>query len=297
MRTLPTGMQAHLDSGATTLCHCWRLTRNDGLVLGFTDHDRDLNFDGTAYTATDGFEKTEMVSGLGLGVDNLDVAGALRSSRLDEDALRSGLFDNAKVEIFIVNWQDTSQSLLIRKGNLGEVTRSGKAFSAEIRGLAHELNQTQGRVYQFVCDADLGDPRCGVNLASSLYTGTASISNVIDNRLLQSTSLTGFPTDWFTRGTLNWTGGANSGTKVEIKSHRQFAGTATVELWQQVRKTVAIGDTFLIHAGCDKLFSTCREKFQNGVNFRGFPHMPGNDFIISYPSRGEARNDGGSRNS
>ncbi len=297
MRTLPAGMQAHLDSGATTLCHCWRLTRNDGLVLGFTDHDRDLNFGGTTYIATDGFEKTEMVSGLGLGVDNLDVAGALRSSRLDEDALRSGLFDNAKVEIFIVNWQDTSQSVLIRKGNLGEVTRTGTAFSAEIRGLAHELNQTQGRVYQFVCDADLGDARCGISLGSSLYTASAIIANVTDNRLLQTTGLAGFATDWFTRGTVTWTSGANTGIKMEIKSHRLLAGTATVELWQQMRKTVAIGDTFSIQAGCDKLFTTCREKFQNGVNFRGFPHMPGNDFIISYPNRGETRNDGGSQNS
>ena len=297
MRNLPAGMQSPLDSGATTLCHCWRLTRNDGLVLGFTDHDRDLNFSGTTYIATDGFEKTEMVSGLGLGVDNLDVAGALRSSRLDEDALRNGLFDNAKVEIYVVNWQDTSQSLLIRKGNLGEVTRTGKAFSAEIRGLAHELNQTQGRVYQFVCDADLGDARCGISLGSSLYTASAIISKVTDNRILQTTGLTGFATDWFTRGTVTWTSGLNTGIKMEIKSHRLIAGTATVELWQQMRKAVAIGDSFSIQAGCDKLFTTCREKFNNGVNFRGFPHMPGNDFIISYPNRGETRNDGGSQNS
>lgn len=297
MRTLPSGMQAHLDGGATTLCHCWRLTRNDGLVLGFTDHDQDLNFDGTAFVATDGFEKTEMVSGLGLGVDNLDVAGALRSSRLDEDSLRDGVFDNAQVEIFIVNWQDTSQRLLIRKGNLGEVARTGNAFSAEIRGHAHELNQNQGRIYQFVCDADLGEARCGISLGSSLYTESAIISDVTDNRLLQTTGLTGFVTDWFTRGTVTWTGGANAGIKMEIKSHRLVSGTATVELWQQMRKPVTIGDSFSIQAGCDKLFKTCLEKFQNGVNFRGFPHMPGNDFIISYPNRGETRNDGGSQNS
>lgn len=296
MRTLPDGLQAHLDGGATTLCHCWRLTRNDGLVLGFTDHDRDLDFDGTTYIATDGFEKTDMVSGLGLGVDNLDVAGALRSSRLDEDALQNGLFDNAVVEIFTVNWEDTSQRLLIRKGNLGEVTRTGKAFSAEIRGLAHELNQTQGRMYQYVCDADLGDTRCGISLGSSLYTASATISDVADNRLLQTTSLVGFATDWFTRGTVTWTSGANTGIKMEIKSHRLRSGTATVELWQQMRKAVVAGDTFSIQAGCDKLFTTCRDKFQNAVSFRGFPHMPGNDFVMSYPNRGETTNDGGSQN-
>jgi hypothetical protein len=28
------------------------------------------------------------------------------------------------------------------------------------------------------------------------------------------------------------------------------------------------------------------------VNFRGFPHIPGNDFVIRYPVQGEPGNDG-----
>ncbi|MBL4757035.1 MAG: DUF2163 domain-containing protein [Rhizobiales bacterium] len=294
MRTLPDGLQAHLDSGATTMCHCWRLIRNDGLVLGFTDHDHDLNFDGTDFVATGGFEKTDMVSGLGLGIDNLDVAGALQSERLDEDALSAGLFDNAVVEIFTVNWQELSQRLLIRKGNLGEVTRSGAGFSAEIRGIAHELNQPQGRVYQYVCDADLGDARCGIALADPLYSATAAISNVADNRLLQTSDLAGYTADWFTRGLVTWTNGANASAAMEVKSHRLEAGVAIIELWQPMRKSVLVGDMFAIQAGCNKLYGTCRDKFSNGLNFRGFPHMPGNDFVVSYPNRGETRNDGGS---
>ena len=42
-----------------------------------------------------------------------------------------------------------------------------------------------------------------------------------------------------------------------------------------------LGDTFTVTAGCDKQFATCQAKFANAVNFRGFPHMPGNDFITA----------------
>jgi hypothetical protein len=32
-------------------------------------------------------------------------------------------------------------------------------------------------------------------------------------------------------------------------------------------------------------------KFANGLNFRGFPHIPGNDFVLSYARAGND-NDG-----
>jgi len=49
-----------------------------------------------------------------------------------------------------------------------------------------------------------------------------------------------------------------------------------------------------VTAGCDKRFDTCRNRFNNAVNFRGFPHIPGNDFVIRYAVEGEPGNDGGS---
>ena len=51
-------------------------------------------------------------------------------------------------------------------------------------------------------------------------------------------------------------------------------------------RRIAAGDTFAVTAGCDKQFATCRAKFANAVNFRGFPHMPGNDFVAAYPRAG-----------
>ena len=158
MRVLSAGLQDHLDTGATTLCWCWRVTRNDGVKFGFTDHDRDLVFDGTSFEAATGFTGTELEGAVGLNVDTLDVEGALKSDRLNEADLLAGLFDNALIEIYRVNWQGPAQRVLMRYGNLGEVSRSRHHFRCEIRGLAHELQQPKGRIVQFGCDADLATP-------------------------------------------------------------------------------------------------------------------------------------------
>ena len=149
MRQISSTLQAHLDSGTTTLCHCWRLTRKDGVVLGFTDHDRDLSFEGTTFEAVSGFMATEMRETIGLNVDSMEVDSALSSLRLEEDDLMAGLYDDARIEIFRVNWTDVSQFLLLRYGSLGEISRGETSFNAELRGMAHYLNQTQGRSYQY----------------------------------------------------------------------------------------------------------------------------------------------------
>ena len=290
MRTLPPGLSAHLASGATTLCHCWKLIPLNGPVLGFTDHDRDLVFDGVTFEAQAGFEASEIESSLGLSVDNLEASGALDSSQLDAERLRAGDFDHAAIEIWRVNWQDVAQRVLLRKGHLGEVTHGGTGFTAEVRGLSHLLNQTKGRVFQFGCDANLGDTRCGVNLE----TTAGWVSATEANRRFTVTGLNSFAAAWFSLGTLTWTSGLNAGRMAEVKLH---GPPGIIELWQAASFAVAPGDGFTIRAGCDKQFTTCRAKFSNGENFRGFPHLPGTDFVTTFASREGQNNDGGSRNS
>tara|TARA_R110000868_G_scaffold40543_4_gene139795 strand:- start:7264 stop:8142 length:879 start_codon:yes stop_codon:yes gene_type:complete len=291
MKTLPPALQAHLDSGATTLCHGWRLTRRDGTVLGFTDHDHDLMIGDLLHEAAAGLTASAVESSSGLAVDNLDILGALMSDRLSEDDLDAGLFDDALIEVWRVNWGDTEQRVLLRKGNLGEVTRGATGFSAELRGLAHRLNQPVGRLFQYACDADLGDARCGITLDPA--TGTVVTSE--DGRIIAASGLEALAEDYFTRGRLQFTSGDNDGAAMEVKLHTLTPAGAVIELWQAMPRAINSGDTFSLSAGCDKQFSTCKAKFANGVNFRGFPHMPGNDFILSYPSAGDV-NDGGSRN-
>ncbi len=296
MKTFPVGMQAHLDTRATSLCYCWKLARAVGPVLGFTDHDRALSFDGIIFEAVTGFEASAIETALGLNVDDLDALGALNSAMLNEADLAAGRFDNAPIEIYRVNWSNVSQRVMLRKGNLGEISRSGKAFRAEVRGLAHHLNQPLGRLYQYGCDVDLGSAKCSADLNSAAFkgTGVVSVPVVADSRrVFNASGLGGFANDWFARGKLSWSSGANAGLAMEVKLHTLAASVVSIELWQSMPEAVVIGDGFSVTAGCDKQFATCQAKFSNGINFRGFHMMPGNDWIQAYPRQGDG-NDGGS---
>lgn len=275
MKQLSPGLAAHLAGGTTTLAWCWKLVRRDGVSLGFSEHDRDLRFGGVTYEAACGFTASALETSGGLNVDNLDVAGALSSLRLDEGDLAAGLYDDAEIEIWRVNWDNVEERLLMRKGNLGEVSRSGAAFTAELRGLAHRLNQPVGRLYQYGCDADFGDRRCGLDAAT--WTAAGSITSSSGAALITE-GLSAFPAGHFTRGRLTFTSGANASAVMEVKAQ---GPDGRIELWRAPARPVAPGDTFDVVAGCDKQFSTCHTRFANAVNFRGFPHMPGNDFVLA----------------
>jgi len=285
MKSLSPALAAHIATGATTLCWCWRLTRRDGTVLGFTDHDRPLTFNGTTFEAAAGFTASEIKDSVGLSVANLEVSSALSSDQLVEADLAGGLYDDAKVEIFRVNWADTTQFAVMRTGSLGQVKRAGIAFTGEVRGLAHYLQETKGRLYQYTCDADLGDARCSIALASPTYTGQGAIATVASPRLFTANGLSAYANDWFTRGLVTFTSGAASGQKIEVKTHAVSAatGAVTLELWSAARLPLVAGQTFTVSAGCDKTIATCNAKFANSLNHRGFPAIPGNDFIVASP--------------
>lgn len=285
MKALSPELAAHLASGATTLCWCWRVARRDGVVMGFTDHDRAITFDGTTYEAASGFAASDIKDSLGLAVDNLEVNGALSSATLTDDDLAAGRFDDARIEIYRVNWDDPSQRVLMRSGSIGEVRRSGASFTAELRGLAHYLQQPRGRLLQLTCDADLGDARCTVDLSSSAFRGTGSIIAASSSRRFTVSGLDAFGNGFFSRGLFAFTSGASAGLKIEVKSHLKLATAVTIELWAEAEGPPSVGDAFTVTAGCDKRIETCKARFSNAINFRGFPAMPGNQFLTQVGRR------------
>lgn len=292
MKQINSGLADHLASGATTLAWCWRITRIDGEVFGFTDHDQPLTFDGTTFEPESGLIASEVRAGSDLAVDAQDAEGVLNSDRITETDILDGRWDNAEVEVWRVNWQDPAQRVLLRRGAIGQVRRGRMIFVAEVRSMAHVLQQTVGRVYQAACDAELGDGRCKVNLNSSAFRGTGSVVSLQRSRAFIASGLDGFDDGWFSLGTVEWTGGANSGRRAEILLHSKISGVVTVILLEEPVRAIAEGDSFIIRAGCDKRVSTCREKFDNVVNFRGFPHIPGQDAVIRYATK-DGANTGG----
>jgi uncharacterized phage protein (TIGR02218 family) len=290
MKTLPPDLQTHLSSGTTTLCWCWKITRRDGTVLGFTDHDAPLAFAGTAFAAASGFTAGEMKSAADLSVDNLSVMGALRADSLNEHDLAAGLFDNAAIEIWRVNWAAPDQRVLMRSGTLGEVKRGKTAFEAEVRGLTQSLNQPLGRVFSHVCDAVLGDGRCSV----AVTPVAGSVVTVSDNRRFTATGAFVATSGWYAGGKLTFTSGTNAGRAIEVKRQTLASGIASFELWQAMSETVVAGDAFTVTPGCDHAFATCKTKFSNAANFRGHPYMIGADAALAAASSSTPL-DGGSR--
>ena len=219
MKTLSAALQAHLDGGTTTLAWCWRIERADGVVFGFTDHDRPLAFGGVTYEPESGFAASEIRSGTDLAVDAQEAEGVLTSDTITETDILDGRWDNATVEVWRVNWSAVGQRVLMRRGAIGQVRRGRLAFVAEVRSLAHVLNQTVGRTFQHACDAELGDARCGVDLDDPAYKGTG-LGHRADRRpQLHRVGLGGFAAGWFTLGRLTWTSGANAGRIAEVASH------------------------------------------------------------------------------
>jgi uncharacterized phage protein (TIGR02218 family) len=292
MRAIPSALQAKLDSGVTTLARCWLIARNDGVRQGFTDHDEDVIVGDVICRAGSGLSGSEVTAKLGMAVDASEMSGALSDDSLNEYDLAAGRYDAAGVELWLVDWSEPSLRVLLAKGSLGEVRREGTAFAAEVRGLSQRLAEDSGRRFTATCSADLGDVRCTVDLANAAYHNSGTVLALSAVSAFTASGLDAFADGWFSAGKLTFTGGANAGLAIEVKSHGNSDGAVSFTLWQAMAQPIQAGDTFTVSAGCDKRFATCNVRFNNAVNFRGFPHIPGNDFVISYPVPGEPGNTG-----
>lgn len=274
MKPLSTTLSTHLQSEVTTLATCWKLTRADTTVMGFTDFDKDLVVSGVTYKASTGFSPTSISSSDSLAVDNLDVEGMLASGSITDADILAGKYDFAEVEIFMVNWSDLTQGTLpLRKGWLGEVTLKHHQFVAEIRGLTQRLSATIGQVYSPSCRAQFGDTKCKVNKA--LHTVTGSITTVVSSQSFKDTARVE-AAGVFTYGLLTFTSGLCSGLSAEVKEY----SPGSITLLTPMPYALAVSDTYSVVKGCDKTFATCKGTYNNVLNFRGEPHVPGMDRML-----------------
>ena len=288
---------SHLATGSTTVCRAWTVRRRDGLVLGFTDHDRNLVVDGVACRADTGMTARALQQTTGLSVDNSEAFGALSAAAITEDDLTAGRFDGAEVQAYLVNWAAQQDFLLQFRGSLGEISRVDGSFRAELRGLTELLNQPQGMAYTPGCSAVLGDGRCRFDLTQPGYFAEVTVDAVDDGRVFTFRDFASFDERWFEDGRFSVINGAAAGLVGVVKIDRQDREQRRIELWQSLRAPITAGDRVRIHAGCDKSATTCRVKYANFLNFRGFPHIPGEDWLASYPvpgrPNGRARRSGG----
>lgn len=362
-RTISAGLASHIAGSVTTLAALWKITRVDSTVHYFTDHDKDIVFEGQTYKAAQGFRRSALAQDASLAVDNLEVAGIFDAAEITEADLRGGKFDYADVRLMIVNWADLTQGALkLRRGWLGEAVITPKGyFKTELRGLLQAYQQPFGELISLHCRADLGDGDCRFPIApaevqrSTAYAvgdyvrvnllagsspplsppvtgeesyldlvfrcsvagttaatvpaysqtisgitidGTATfvtenalnrlatVGSVIDRRnftLIELGDTVAYPENWFNLGAVKFLDGANVGVTREVKDWAQGSPGQKVTLFLGAPFTIAVGDRIRIYPGCDKRVETCRDKFDNVVNFRGEPHVPGTDYVATYP--------------
>lgn len=278
MRSVGGQFLSHIEGEVTTLANCWKLTRRDGVMLGFCDHDRDLEIDALVYPGNSGFTPSAIDSNSSLGVDNLDVEGMLSSETITEADILAGRYDFAEIEIFLVNYRDLSQGkMMLRQGWLGEVAISRQRFTTEVRGLTQRLTQTMGQFYSASCRATLGDARCGVQLgdygADGLVSAVISAFEFSDDDRLEAAGL-------YDGGVITFTSGANMGGTGEVRYHYLSGGAGVFRLAFAMAHPIQVGDAYHVTQGCDKSIETCHSRFDNVVNFRGEPSVPGLDRML-----------------
>lgn len=294
MRAIDTEFQARLDAGTTRFCRCWLVRRRDGGTLGFTDHDRDIGFDGVTFRASSGMDASALQSATGLSVDNAQAVGALSHAGVSEEDVRAGRYDRAEIWHWLVDWERPDLRMLLFRGSFGEIRRSDGAFEVELRGLSEALNAPVGRSILRTCDRNLGDAKCGFDISAPGFSGEGTVTGGSRGATVVATDLAGFADGWFTRGTVTWLTGGNAGETGAIKLDRvEASGLRRIALWQAPGSATVVGERFRVVAGCDKRSETCRAKFGNLLNFRGFPLVPGDDWVAAYPKEG-AVHDGAS---
>ena len=294
MTGLDPALKAHLEGGLTTLCHAWALTRRDGVVMGFTDHDGTLEFEGITFRADTGLSALALQHSTGLAVDNTEAMGALSDAAIREADIEAGRFDGAEVRAWLVNWQDVRQRQLLFRAHIGEMRRAGGAFETELRGLTDVLNQPEGRVMRKSCGAVLGDAACRVNLDAPQMSFERAADSIEERRVFRFQDLDSVEAGWFRFGRLEVLEGEGAGLAGTVKRDRLDGAVRVVELSAPLRADIAQGDLIRLVAGCDKRPETCRFKFDNFLNYQGFPDIPGDDWSYADPGRANQL-DGGSR--
>ncbi|MDO5647990.1 DUF2163 domain-containing protein [Paracoccus sp. (in: a-proteobacteria)] len=266
----------------TTNARAWAIRRQDGVTLGFTDHDAALHFDGIAFRPDQGMTARALVQAAGLSVDNTEAEGALNDDAITERDILAGRWDDAELRMWDVDWTDPVRRRLMFRGSLGEVTRLNGAFRAELRGLSEPLNLPQGRAFHPGCAARLGDAACGVDVTNPAFFCDLAVQTHDDGRVFDFTGFPAFDAHWFEHGRVVVLSGAAQGLHAAVKNDEARPGGARrVELWQGLGILPAPGDQLRLIAGCDKRAATCRLKFSNMLNFRGFPHLPPEDWLMA----------------
>lgn len=293
MRVIPIALQAHMDTGATTMTYLMRI---DPVSPGFpsvgcTMLDRDVVYDDgegvIVYAATTGMTPSSLKSTASMGVDNGEMQHLLPEGDmgLTEADLNSGAWDYAKYRLYLVNYEDLSQGhVLIGSGQLGQIrVEDGLTFWSEVTSLVKQLKVPIVQKGSKTCRATFGSQYpdssgaevterfpCGKDLGPLWVSRSVSAVGLETNRTF--TAALGVAASTYVPGMVRWLTGANAGRSYEVET--QSAG-GVVNLAFETMFPIQSGDTFEIRPDCTK--------WKDGAN--GCKAHFGLDWVFHY--RGE----------
>lgn len=293
---IPLRLQAASQNSSQQLVRLWTITRTDGVVVRFTDHDVDVNFGGDTYSPAGGFDASATEHQHELAATNKEYRGVvLENEAIQFEDLQAGRYSGASITEEVVDWTRSPATVALAKYEyvVDRVQWNGERFDAEVGDTRLRLRQKIGRSYTKACDVEaLGDSRCKVDLDLMELSGR-SVTAIIDRYIQVETDIPSSVLDvngnstthengWFDHGQLTWLTGNNTGLSSPIA--RSLVADGSIILQIPTPFEIQTGDTFDITPGCNRSLSVCRDKFNNVVNHRGFPYIPGTDAVLRTPN-------------
>lgn len=277
MKNITNDLKSVFENETTNIVKCWKITFKDHTNLAFTTNDENILYENVLYNSLSANDVDNIKSNIDIKEDNFEIVNIISSNLIDKDDILNGKYDSAKVEIFLLDTQNLDKGkVVLLSGKISNIELKDDIFTAKVVGLKDEINKTIGEKYSPLCRCNFCDSRC--KLSKNNFTFSGTITNVIDevlfitdNEIILSKS-----SGYFDYGIIEFTSGNNIGQKMEVKQYNN--GQFILQL--NLPKNLAIGDTFNVVAGCNKEFSTCCNKFNNAINFRGEPHLPGMNILL-----------------
>jgi len=271
MKTITDDLKSTLDSNFTHIVKCWKISLKHGGILAFSNNDTAFLYDGVEYNPTLS-DVTDIKTSASIEMDTLYAENLISGELINADDICAGLFDNAEVEIFLLDPQHTERGkIFLLSGKISRIEYKDDIFIAHIDGIKNELNHTIGNTYSPRCRARFCDHKC--KLSKEDYTYSATIDHIVDKNTFTTSDkeICDKSDEYFTNGVVTF-----ATKELEIV---QFSN-GTFVLLEPIPQNIAVGDEFTVLAGCDKVFRTCCERFNNAINFRGEPHLPNSNIML-----------------
>jgi uncharacterized phage protein (TIGR02218 family) len=279
MRQLDPQFLLRLQSGVTSICKCWQITSINGDKICITEHDEDVVFNNEKYQKT--ALNNQSIDKATNQINRTNFSGVFDIDAINADKIKLGHFKNAMVKLFIVDWQMPQYFCQYFCGFIGDINYNNQEFEFEIIGVESLLNQNIGRKFGKMCDANLGDGNCKLNLIDFQKNG--QIIDYISKSKLQISILGSIDLGIYANAIIEFTNGNLKGQKFEFAKLNQINSNFEIELIDVLPIAPRNDDEIIIYPICDKTISKCGQIFNNAKNFRGCPYMPGESIIYASP--------------